>query len=213
MKEQKALLMASESGDSATIQHNVMEVLNVCTLSGNLDLDTTPIIDIEYYFLMLRAKSVGEIVESKYRCNNIVDDKECNNIMKTSVNLTEIKPVTDEIVDPEIQLTDTIIVKMKYPEFSVVKDSVNIDSLADITFNLIASSIEYIYDGEQFHYAKESQPAELIEFVEGLSQKQFEKMEHFFNNMPKLKQNVQMKCSKCGYDHSFDVEGLESFFG
>ena len=213
VKEQKALLMAMESGEAATIQHNVREIINSCTLSEDFNIDRLPIIDVEYYFINLRVRSVSEIAESRYRCNNVVEDKECGNTMDVKVDLTNIQPVTDVVVDPEIHLTDTIIVKMKYPEFLLVKDSINIDSITDVTFNMVASSIEYIYDGEQFYYSHEVPHEEMVEFIERLNQEQFDKLENFFNNMPKLKQHVAMKCSKCGFDHSFDVEGLENFFG
>ena len=77
---------------------------------------------------------------------------------------------------------------------------------------MIAQSIEYIYDGEQFYYANESTPKELLNFVEGMNQEQFAKVEEFFNNLPKLKETLDIKCSKCGFQHHIDVEGLESFF-
>lgn len=213
VKEQKALLMAMESGDAPTIQHNVREILKVCTLTEGFDIDKTPILDVEYYFINLRAKSVGEIAESKYRCNNEVDDKTCGNSMESKVNLTEIKPQIAEDVSPEIKLTDKLIIKMKYPEFGLVKDTMLLDNIADVTFNMIAKSVEYIFDGEQFYYAHETPTEEMLDFIEHLNQEQFEKIEHFFNNMPKLNHRVNMKCSKCGFDHSFDVEGLENFFG
>jgi hypothetical protein len=82
-----------------------------------------------------------------------------------------------------------------------------------VTFNLISESIEHIFDGDQFYYAHEAEPGEMLEFVEGLNQAQFEKVEHFFNNLPKLKETVEMTCSKCGFYHKIDVEGLENFFG
>jgi hypothetical protein len=213
VKEQKNLLMAMESGDAQTIQRTVSEILKVCTLTPNVNIDSIPIIDIEYYFLNLRAKSVSEIVETKYRCNNEVDGKVCNNTMESKVDLTKIVPTTDVEVNPEIQLTETIIVKMKYPEFGLIKDSIDMDNITEVTFNMIANSIEYLYDGEQFYYAKETQPGEMLEFVENLNQEQFDKLENFFNNMPKLKQKIEMKCKKCGFEHAFEVEGLESFFG
>ena len=78
---------------------------------------------------------------------------------------------------------------------------------------MIAESIEYIYDGEQFYYSKETDPAELIEFVESLNQEQFSKLEEFFNNVPALNKAVEMDCKKCGFHHTINVEGLESFFG
>jgi hypothetical protein len=213
VKEQKALMMALESADAKTIQHNVREILTVCTLTKDVDIDELPIVDIEYYFLQLRAKSVSEISESKYRCNNEVEDKVCGNIMEAKVDLTQIQPVQEEYVDPEIQLTDTITVKMKYPPFKLIKDSVEMDDITEVTFNMLAQSIEYIYDGEQFHYAKEVSVPELVEFIEQLNQEQFEKLEKFFNSIPKLKKKIDMTCSKCGFEHHLDVEGLESFFG
>lgn len=212
VKEQKNLLMAMESKETSTIHQTIKDILYNCTLTEDIDLDKLPIIDIEYYFINLRAKSVGEVVESKYRCNNVVEDKECGNIMDADVNLLDIK-VNKPEVNSEIQLTDKLTIKMKYPEFGVVKDSLKFDNLNDITFNMIAQSIEYIYDGEQFYYAHESTPKEMLEFVEGMNQSQFIKVEEFFNNLPQMKETIKMKCSKCGFDHTIEVEGLENFFG
>ena len=87
------------------------------------------------------------------------------------------------------------------------------NNITDVTFKLIANCIDYIFDGEQFYYAHETEESELVEFIENLSQEHFEKLEEFFNNMPRLTKKVQMVCKKCGFNHSFEVEGLESFFG
>lgn len=218
VKEQKILLMAMESGDPKSIQNATLDVLNTCIVTPNFEITKTPIIDIEYLFLQLRAKSVGEVVESKYRCNNevVTEDgktKECGNIMESKVNLTDIVPVQETVVDPEIHLTDKIIIKMKYPEFQILSDSSDLEDITAMTFKMIANCIEYIFDGEQFYYANETSEEELIEFIENLSQEQFEKMEEFFNNMPKLTKKVEMTCKKCGYNHTFNVEGLDDFFG
>ena len=213
VKEQRNLLMALESQDSNSTQQAVRDILINCTLSDDVDIDKLPIIDIEYYFINLRAKSVGEIVESRYRCNNIVDDKECGNIMEKNIDLTQIKVQVPEDIKPEIQLTPQISIKMKYPEFGVVKDSLKFEDITEVTFNMIAESIEYIYDGEQFYYGHEAQPGEMLEFVEGMNQEQFSKVEKFFDNLPKLKEEVKITCGKCGFNHTIEVEGLESFFG
>jgi hypothetical protein len=213
VKEQRNLLMAIESSESVTIQQNIRDILNNCTVTEGIDIDSLPIIDIEYYFLNLRAKSVGEVVEARYRCNNEVEGKECGNIMEKDINLLELKVDMNGEVNPEIQLTSSITIKMKYPEFGIVRDSLELNDLTDVTFNMIANSIEYIYDGEQFYYAREAQPGEMLEFVEGMNQEQFAKVENFFNNLPRLKETVKLKCSKCGFDHTIEVEGLENFFG
>jgi hypothetical protein len=212
VKEQRNLLMAMESSEAQVIQQSVQDILNSCTLTEGIDVNKLPIIDVEYYFINLRAKSVGEIVESRYKCNNEVDGKECGNIMQKDINLTEVKVTQEKEVSPEIQLDDKISIKLKYPEFSIVQDSLKYDDINEVTFNMVSSSIEYIYDGEQFYYANEAQPGELIKFVEGMNQEQFSKVEEFFNNLPKLKETLEMDCSKCGYHHTIEAEGLESFF-
>jgi len=213
VKEQRNLLMAMESDDKESIEQNVRQVLTNCTLTKGVDIEKLPVIDIEFYFLNLRARSVGEIVDNKYRCNNVVNDKSCGNIMETSLNILDIK-VTNISEDAElIQLTDKISIKLKYPEFSVIKRVSKLKSSTDVAFEMIADSVEYIYDGEQMYYASETPRKELVEFIESLNQTQFSKMEHFFTNLPKLEKKIEIKCSRCGHEHKLDVEGLESFFG
>ena len=213
VKEQKNLLMAMESGDSKSIEQNVKQVLNNCTVTENIDIEKLPVLDVEFYFLNLRARSVGEIVENKYRCDNQVDGSACGNIMETSLNLLDIKIEGVKENNDVIQLTDTISIKLKYPEFSVINKLSKLTDVSDIAFEMIADSVEYIFDGEQFYYAKETTTEELVEFIEGLNQQQFAKIEDFFANLPKLEKKIEMKCSRCGFEHKLDVEGLESFFG
>ena len=213
VKEQKNLLMAMESGDANTIQNNVRDILDVCTLTPGIDVDELPIIDIEYYFLQLRAKSVGELVDLRYRCNNDVEGKECGNIMETKYDLNNIKVQQEEQVSPEIQLNERLTVKFKYPQFGMVKNAMKYDDEVDLTFHMIAQSIESVFDGDQYYYAKEQTTEELMEFVESLNQEQFSKIEKFFENLPKLKKTLDITCKKCGYQHHIDIEGIESFFG
>jgi hypothetical protein len=205
--------MAMESDDSSAAHSAIRDILYNCTLTEGVDIEKLPIVDVEFYFINLRAKSVGEVIDSKYRCNNIVSDKECGNLMESNLNLLNVKVEMDETISPEIQLTEKLMIKMKYPEFGIVKDSINMESDTDITFNMLAQSIEYIYDGEQFYYGHETPINEMVQFVEGINQEQFMKVEEFFNNLPKLKEKVEMTCSKCNFHHVIDVEGLESFFG
>jgi hypothetical protein len=213
VKEQKNLLMAMESGERESIEQNVKQVLNNCTVTEGIDIEKLPVIDIEYYFLQLRARSVGEVVENKYRCDNMVEEKPCGNIMETSLNLLEIKVGNIVEGNDVIELTDTISIKLKYPEFSVLNKLSKLTNVSDIAFEMIAESVEYIYDGEQFYYAKEVESKEIVEFIESLNNQQFSKIEDFFANLPKIEKKIEMKCSRCGFEHTLDVEGLESFFG
>lgn len=215
VKEQRNLLMAIESGETNTVQQNVKDILYNCTLTEGVEIEKLPIIDVEYFFINLRAKSVGEIVDARYRCNNEVNGNVCGNIMEEKINLMDIQIEQKEEISDEIKLNDKIFVKMRYPQFGVVKDSLNYDNVVDVTFNMIANSIEYIYDNsdETFYYTNEAQPGEMLDFVESMNQEQFSMVEKFFNNMPQLKKKLEMTCSKCGFHHTIEVEGLESFFG
>ena len=213
VKEQRNLMMAMESNEPETIEKNIKQVLHNCTLTENLDIDSLPIVDVEYYFIQLRARSVGEVVENKYRCENVVDDVACGNLMEAKFILLEIKVNIDEDMKDEIQLTNKITIKLGYPPFSVLNSAKNIGSATDLAFEMIVDSIIHIFDGEQFYYAKETNKEELIEFIESLNQEQFAKIEDFFSNLPTLNKKIEMDCKKCGFHHTIEVEGLENFFG
>ena len=218
VKEQKNLLMAMESNDSDAIELNVKNVLRSCILTENIDVEKLPVVDIEFLFLNLRARSVGEVVENKYRCDNKIKDAEgnersCGNIMQTSVNLLDIKVSNFTESDDTIDLGGNLHVKMKYPEFSIMSKLKSKNEANDIALAVVAESIDYIYDGEQFYYAKDSSQEELIEFVESMSQVQFAKIEKFFDELPKIEKTIELKCSRCGFEHKLEAEGLESFFG
>jgi len=212
VKEQKNLLMAMEANDKETIERNVRQVLTNCTITENIDIDKLPVIDVEYYFLNLRARSVGEIVQNEYICNNTVDDKVCNGKMKGTLNLLDIKVDIDPNRKDIINLDGKITMKLKYPEFSLVEKLSNKESAVDIVFEIIAESVEYIHDGEQYYYAHETPKGEMLQFIESLNQEQFSKLEDFFNNLPTINRKMEIKCPKCGFDHTIEMEGLESFF-
>ena len=213
VKEQKNILMAMEADDKESIEKNVKQVLINCTLTDGIDIDRLPVIDVEYYFLNLRARSVGEVIENSYRCDNEIEEKKCGNIMKTSLNILDVKVENVNEDKTEIQLTDKIFLKLRYPEYSLLKKMAKLEDASSIAFEMIAQCVEYIFDGEQYYYSNEVSIEEMIEFIENLNQQQFEKIESFFSNMPKLQRKIEIKCSRCGFDHRIDVEGLESFFG
>lgn len=213
VKEQKNLLMAMEADDKETIERNVKQILHNCTLTNDIDIEKLPVVDVEYYFLNLRAKSVGEIVENKYVCNNVVDGTVCGNTMSVKFDLNEIKVEKSTNESDIIELTNTISLKLNYPKFSTMEKLKSTDTSVDMAFQIVADSIEYIFDGEQYYYANETSPKELMEFIEGLSTEQFNKVENFFKSLPKLKKQLDFTCSKCGFQHNISVEGLENFFG
>lgn len=212
VKEQRNLMIAMEADDKETIERNIKQVMQNCCLT-ELDIDSLPIIDVEYYFLNLRARSVSEIVENKYECKNIVDGKECGKVMDVKFNLLDIAVDVDPNIKDVIQLSDTMSMKLHYPTFSVLERAKKFENETDMAFDMILDSIDYIFDGKQYYHSKETTGDELQEFVESLSSKQFAKVEEFFSNLPKMNKKLDLKCSKCGFQHTIEVEGLENFFG
>ena len=213
VKEQKNLLMAMEADDKESIERNVKQILHNCTLTQSINIEELPVVDVEYYFLQLRAKSVGEIVENKYICNNEVNGTACGNSMLVKFDINDIKVEQDSNSSDIINVTDKISIKMQYPKFSTMENLKNSTTSVDMAFKIVADSIEYIFDGDQYYYANEADPKELVEFIESLNSEQFTKLEEFFKNLPKIKKELNITCSKCGFQHHIDVEGLENFFG
>ena len=162
VKEQKNLLMAMEADDRESIERNVKHILQNCTISRDIDINELPVVDVEYYFLHLRAKSVGEIVENKYICNNEVDGTPCNNKMDVNIDLNDIHVEINEDVNDFIQLTPTVGIKLCYPKFSTMEKLKESSTSVDMAFDIVADSIEYIFDGDQYYYANETDPKELM---------------------------------------------------
>jgi hypothetical protein len=212
VKEQKNLMMAMEADDKETIERNIKQVLTNCTLTDGIVIDNLPVIDVEFYFIQLRARSVGEIVENRYICTNEIEGTQCGHKMDAKFNLLEISVDIDPEAKDVIKINESISIKLKYPEFSLVEKLKKKENAVDIAFEVVIDSIEYIFDGEQYHYAAEVTRKELTDFVESLNQEQFGRLEEFFNNLPKLNKKIDLKCGKCGFDHAISMEGLESFF-
>lgn len=218
VKEEKILLMAMESEDDAAVLLAIKQIVNNCCVD-DLDVDSLPVLDLEYMFLQLRARSIGEIIDLQYRCNNDVADenetKKCNNTIKLSFNALEIQPENDANHEKKIQLTQKLGVVMKYPDFKLVNKISNLSNLsdADVVAKTISGCIDYIFDNDSVYYAKDATEEELIDFVDSLTREQFEKVQQFFDTVPKMKKNLMFKCSKCGYEEELVLEGIQSFFG
>ena len=214
VKEEKLFLMAAQSDDSETVTKTIIQVLNNCILD-DIDVENIPMFDLEYIFLNLRARSIGEVVELNYRCNNKVvseegEEKTCNNVVKIDVNLLDIKP-TDSEIKNKIQLTDKLGLVMKYPNLNLVQKIKTQDEL-EIVIELIVECIDYIYDEENIYYAKDSTKEELLEFLESFQAKDLEKLKDFFDTLPKISKEIDFECKKCGYHENIKLEGIQNFF-
>jgi DNA-directed RNA polymerase subunit M/transcription elongation factor TFIIS len=213
VKEQKLFLMAGESDDPKETVRTIKQVLRNCILD-DVDIENMATFDIEYLFLQLRARSVGEIANLRFTCNNNISENEkCGNNVKIDVNVLEIDPQKNKDHSNKIQITDKVGVVLKYPTFNSLDisnlDTENIEQILEI----IVSCIDYVYDADSVYYAKDTPKQELVDFIENLKQADLEKISVFFNTLPKIKKDVDFNCEKCGYKEVLTLEGIQSFFG
>jgi DNA-directed RNA polymerase subunit M/transcription elongation factor TFIIS len=215
VKEQKLFLMASESDDAKETINVIKQVLRNCILD-DISIDELPTFDLEWLFMHLRARSVEEVVDLKYKCNNTVKDEKgeedrCTGVVNFKMNLLEIEPTRHPEHTNKIQLTENLGVCLKYPSFEMIQKYESL-SEANIMSKVLVDCIDYLYDKEQVYYAKDNTKEELDEFVDNLQQKDLEKIKHFFETMPEIKKNVNFKCPKCAYEENIEIKGIQNFF-
>jgi len=209
VKEEKVLLIAMESNNNNEIINATKEILGACTFN-TLDIEKLPIFDIEYIFLQIRAKSVGEIAKFKILCP---DDK--STYADVEIDLTKVNVQVDDnhtnniIIDEERKLG----VVFNYPTLGIAKAGFNVDD-TDINtlFDIMISSIDNIYEGEKVYPAKDSTKEELKQFLESLPQKTFEKIKVFFETMPQLVHSIEVENPKTKVKSNIELKGIRDFF-
>lgn len=218
VKEEKILLMAMESGEEKTVLESVKQIINNCCVN-DVNVDSLPVLDLEFFFLNLRARSVGEVVELQYKCNNKIagedgEEKTCGNLVKLDVNILEVTPDTPKNHTSKIELTDKLGMLLRYPTVDMVEIGTD-DESSDVEkiMKIISLCVDCIYDDETIYHRKDIGDDEMKEFLENLTQAQFQKVQEFFNTIPKLSKTIPFECKKCGYKEEITVEGLQSFFG
>ena len=212
VKEEKILILALESGNQNTITKAVKDVLRNCILTKGIRVDKLPTFDIEYLFLNVRAKSIGESVEILVTCP---DDGVTQ--VKTTVNLDQITVQRSDDHDKEINLGSGLVMKMKYPSLEqFVETNFDVSGGNDENFKksmgLIASCIDSVYNQEEAWDASDCTKKELIDFIEQLNTKQFKEVEKFFETIPKLSYTAKIKNPKTEVESEVVIEGLASFF-
>jgi len=208
VKEEKILLLAMESGKQTDVINAIKQIVTACTF-GKLKIGTMPMFDIEYLFLNIRAKSVGEISELQLVAP---DDKETT--VNVSVDLNDIKVQVQDNHTNKVELTDEMGIYMTYPTVNGFANSGATEVTAENMLDVIVSCISQIYDkkGEEIFEAKDSTKKELIEFIEQLNSQQFKDIQNFFDTMPKLKHTIKIKNPKTNVESEVVLSGLSDFF-
>jgi hypothetical protein len=210
VKEEKILIIAMESEDSKQIAEAVKTVISNCILSKGVKVEQLATFDIEYLFLNIRGKSVGETVDVLITCP---DDEKTQ--VPISINLDDIKVNVDTNHSRDIKLDNNLTLRMKYPsmkEFVKTNFGADFNVSVDETFDLIISCIEQVYSEEESWSAADCTKKELSEFIEQLTSTQFKQIEKFFETMPKLSHTIKVKNPNTEVESEVLLEGLSSFF-
>mgnify|MGYP001476943859 CR=1 FL=1 len=209
VKEEKILLVAMESNNNNEILNAIKEILTACTYE-DIDVNTLPIFDIEYIFLQIRSKSVGEVSKVKLLCP---DDNET--YADVEIDLTKVNVQVDDdhtnniVIDKE----KNIGIIMKYPTIDSVDTTKNVKGMkTEQLFDMIATCMHEIYEGDKVHNVNDYTKEELHKFLEGVSGKTFEKINKFFESMPQLKHEFEIENPKTKVKSKVVLSGLQSFF-
>ena len=211
VKEEKLLVLALEGEDVKEITTAIKNVIKSCIRTKGIKVDTLPTFDIEYLFLNIRGKSVGEELEVKLLCPD--DNKTYVPVM---IPIDEIGILRSDDHTTKIQLDPTLVMEMKYPSLAeFIKNNFDFgqDASMDQSFDLIASCVDKIYNAEEVWAAADCTKKEITAFLEQMNSSQFKEIEKFFETMPKLSHTVKVKNPQTKVESEIVLEGLSSFFG
>jgi len=211
VKEEKLLLMAMESKDNDEIIKTVKQIITNCLIGGKLEFNKLPFFDIDFLFIFLRAKSIGEKVEVSLTCNNIVDGKKCGNVFETDMDIAKCEIEEKEGISPDIKLNEKQGIKMRYPNYSSMKYAESGNPI-DLKTNVIVNSIDSIYDAKGVYSWKDYSKEELKEFVESLTEENYNKLQEFVDNFPTFAVKLEATCNKCGFHHNVRYTDFFDFF-
>ena len=209
VREEKALLIAKQSEEENVMIETLKSVISSCTFE-KINTEKLAVFDLEYMLCQIRSKSVGEISEMKYRCLNCNDPK---GSVLIPVDLSKIEVEFNPNHKSDIKLSSDIGIKMKYPGLSVIEKIRDANkNETDIIFETVVDCIDMIYTQDEVFPSSEQSREDLENFINNMTKEQFDKIEDFFDTMPKLNKTVKWKCPVCAFNHTNDIQGLTSFF-
>lgn len=206
VKEQKSLMLAAESNDNKVMFRSVLDILIEC-IEEKIYESQLAAFDVEYMFLQLRSKSVGESSDITIKC------EECDHGNEMNVQLDSIEVNVDNTIETKIELTDDIKVQLKYPSYiDMIESGIGDGELnSDQMFNIMHSCIEYVETPDERIDMRDVDKKEVTEFIESMNTEQFKLLQDFLTTMPRLSHTVKFKCTECKHDNELLVEGISNF--
>ena len=204
VREEKILLMALEGEDEKEMSKAIKQIITQCVLTEGFNVNKLAMIDLEYLFLNIRGKAVGDISTISFK-------HECGEVIKLDIDLTKVEVIQNKNHSDLVQLTDDIMVRLSPPSIDDVIGAGNANQI-DLVIKIISTSLLEIIQGKDIFAAQDHTKEELDEFVNSLNSGQFKKLQEYYESLPKLKQDVEYTCEKCGKTETETLEGLASFF-
>ena len=212
VKDQKNLMIAQQSENQQVMADTLKSVIANCLVDNDIDVNTLATFDMEYLFLHIRGKSVGEDVPLVLRCDEDHGEDNKKAVIKYSVKIDDIEVKFSDEHESKFTLFNDVGVQMRYPSFDILdKLKTNVND-AEMMFDIIGQCIEYVYDDNEVYYTHEQTKEEINQFLDNLTSEQFDKIQKFFDTMPKLTHTVEYDCPVCSKHHKVTIEGLQSFF-
>lgn len=210
VKEEKLFFIAMESDDVDDMYTKTLQIVDNCILDEGIKVDELPFFEIDYLILSLRAQSVGNSVPMSYVCNHKVEgDKECGKRFTNNISLSDVKVHREDSKEDEYTFGD-ISVKLRYPNYREIKKAENDLDDFDQKVDLLSASIVKIWDKDTVYDSMTNQ--EKMEFIEGLTRKDFDKLQDFIDGAPWINIETKVTCPKCGFVDDVEYDGFESFF-
>ena len=204
VREEKILLLALEGGEEKEMSRAIKQIITQCVLTEGFDVNKIAMVDLEYLFLNIRGKAVGDISTISFK-------HECGEVIKLDIDLTKVEVIQNKNHSDLVQITDDIMVRLSPPSIDDVIGAGNTNQI-DLVIKIIRTSLLEIIQGEEIFSAQDHSAEELDEFVNSLNSGQFKKLQEYYESLPKLKQDVEYTCKKCEKTETETLEGLASFF-
>lgn len=212
VKEEKLLLIAVESKDQNTIIQTTKQIINNCLVDEDVSVDKLPFFDVDYLFIALRAKSIGETVAVNFICNIFKEGNKCGTMFPVDIDISKCEVKKKDDITNLIKLTDKVAMKMKYPSYEIMKRFNESEDALSKKIKIIVASIDQIIDGDKVLASKDFSREELEEYVEGFTEEQFKKLENYVDNFPSFVIKAEGICPKCKFKHNLEYTDFTSFF-
>jgi hypothetical protein len=204
VKEEKILLMALEGKDDREMSKAIKQIITQCVSTAGFNVNKLPMIDLEYLFLNIRGKAVGDI-------STITFEHECGETINLDIDLSKVKVVKNKNYSDLVKITDDVMIRLTPPGIDNVIGAGNKNQI-DMVLEIIRDSIVEIIQGEDVFSAQDHTREELEEFLNSLNSGQFKKVQDYYESLPKMKQDIEYTCPKCEKTETETLEGLASFF-